>query len=549
MTPIAPSPIIEPAIRPSSSTCGFTTRRAPAGRRVGRERARRARLRRRDPRPGRDGPTGPRPARSLVRDGQRRAHVLLDQHDRHAARAHAPERGEHLVDELRDSPADGSSSISTRGSTSSARAVASIWRCPPESLPAGLPDRSARSGNIANAASMRSARSERSRIALAHSTRFSRMLSVANTFSVCGTKASPRWISRWASRCSTRSPSSSTSPPCTGTSPATAFTNVDLPAPVRTEHGDEAAARQREVDPVDDRQPGLVAGDERAGLEHRVHAAAPPRNTSITRASPHDLGGRAVGERPPAGHDEHARAQPRDERHVVLDQEDRDAAGVDVDQALDDELHQRRVDAPRPARRAGSRAARPSARARAPAACAGRRRAPGRGGARAARGPAARAARARPRDRGALLARDPARREQVGERAVRRTARSAPVMTFSSTVIAGNGRGIWKVRPSPRARRRCAGSPVTVSPSTSTSPGVRAHAAREQPEQRALARPVRTDDAEDPAGRERHVDAVDGGGAAVAPGQAPTLQRRRRRAGVLRGFEGLRRRHARAVRV
>ena len=48
-----------------------------------------------------------------------------------------------------DSPAEGSSRISTEGSTTSARATASIWRCPPESCPALSAGRAERSGNSA----------------------------------------------------------------------------------------------------------------------------------------------------------------------------------------------------------------------------------------------------------------------------------------------------------------------------------------------------------------------------------------------------------------
>ena len=44
-------------------------------------------------------------------------------------------------------PADGSSSASTRGSTISARPIATIWRCPPESRPALVWRLAARSGN------------------------------------------------------------------------------------------------------------------------------------------------------------------------------------------------------------------------------------------------------------------------------------------------------------------------------------------------------------------------------------------------------------------
>ena len=48
-----------------------------------------------------------------------------------------------------DRPADGSSSMSTRGRTINARAIASICRCPPDRLPAAMRRRRARSGNSA----------------------------------------------------------------------------------------------------------------------------------------------------------------------------------------------------------------------------------------------------------------------------------------------------------------------------------------------------------------------------------------------------------------
>jgi hypothetical protein len=129
-----------------------------------------------------------------------------------------------------DSPAEGSSSISTRGSVSSARAAASICRCPPDSVPASTPGRAARSGNISNIAAIRPARAGFGSSSAAIS-RFSRMLSRVKMFSVCGTKPSPRRTRSCGEAPVISAPSSRTVPPITGTSPITALISVDLPAP------------------------------------------------------------------------------------------------------------------------------------------------------------------------------------------------------------------------------------------------------------------------------------------------------------------------------
>ena len=75
---------------------------------------------------------------AAIGDGERGLHVLLDQDDGDAGlRLIACSVGEDLADDAcGESPAEGSSRISTVGSTISARATASIWRCPPDSCPA-----------------------------------------------------------------------------------------------------------------------------------------------------------------------------------------------------------------------------------------------------------------------------------------------------------------------------------------------------------------------------------------------------------------------------
>ena len=74
---------------------------------------------------------------------------------------------------------------------------------------------------------------------------------------------------------------------------------------------------------------------------------------------------------------------------------------------------------------------------------------------------------------------------------------SAPTMTLSSTVSAGNGRTIWKVRPMPRRQTSSGGSPSMRSPGKCDAPGVRREHAGDQVEQRGLAGAVRADHGED----------------------------------------------------
>ena len=60
---------------------------------------------------------------------------------------------------------------------------------------------------------------------------FSASVSDGNTLSVCGTKLSPRRVSRSGRMPVTSSPPKRTLPPCRVTSPYTALSRVDLPAP------------------------------------------------------------------------------------------------------------------------------------------------------------------------------------------------------------------------------------------------------------------------------------------------------------------------------
>ena len=76
-------------------------------------------------------------------------------------------------------------------------------------------------------------------------------------------------------------------------------------------------------------------------------------------------------------------------------------------------------------------------------------------------------------------------------------ANSAPAVTFSSTVIRGNGCTIWKVRARPRRAASNGRWPVTSSPLNRTLPAVRREHAGDQVDERRLAGAVRADQADD----------------------------------------------------
>ena len=128
-----------------------------------------------------------------------------------------------------DSPAEGSSSSSSTGCTISAIAIARIWRCPPDSVRAARPRRSASTGKRANTSSMRW------RVAAGSSqppiSRFSRTDSVAKMFCSCGTKATPRRDTSRGDKPCIGSPRNRMLPWDGCSRPAMVFNRVDLPAP------------------------------------------------------------------------------------------------------------------------------------------------------------------------------------------------------------------------------------------------------------------------------------------------------------------------------
>ena len=128
-----------------------------------------------------------------------------------------------------DSPAEGSSSSNRRGCTISAIAIASTWRCPPDRVRAAARRLSASMGKRCSSAAIR-ARMPRGSTKPPIS-RFSHTVMVGNTFASCGTNATPRRARSRGGRVSIGAPSSAIPPDFNRSSPATAFSSVDLPAP------------------------------------------------------------------------------------------------------------------------------------------------------------------------------------------------------------------------------------------------------------------------------------------------------------------------------
>ena len=84
------------------------------------------------------------------------------------------------------------------------------------------------------------------------------------------------------------------------------------------------------------------------------------------------------------------------------------------------------------------------------------------------------------------------------------------MVTLSSTVSAGNGRTIWKVRAMPRRQTASADNPSIGFPAKVIAPPSGASVPGDHVEQRGLAGAVGADDGEDRARRHGEADIVDG---------------------------------------
>ena len=119
--------------------------------------------------------------------------------------------------------------------------------------------------------------------------------------------------------------------------------------------------------------------------------------------------------------------------------------------------------------------------------------------------------RSRSRKASQLIARSRSRRSSAAtlRRASQLTRMRSPLwpwpasMTFSSTLMAGKGRGIWKVRPRPRPKMRSGVRPSIRRPSSRMRPALGPERAGDEIEQGGLAGAVRADQASDRDARSR----------------------------------------------
>ncbi len=126
-------------------------------------------------------------------------------------------------------PRDGSSSSSTRGLAIRARAIASIWRSPPDKVAQSLRRRSRSAGNLSYCSFSPAARSTLA--AIAPSRRFSSTVSSAMTPRPSGTWARPIRAMFSVATPVSRTSSRKTSPVLGVTRPEIVRSNVVLPAP------------------------------------------------------------------------------------------------------------------------------------------------------------------------------------------------------------------------------------------------------------------------------------------------------------------------------
>ena len=200
---------------------------------------------------------------------------------------------------------------------------------PPESRPAASDLRAARSGNMAYIAATRSARAvaagSRRRAADCR-----RPTSPAKTFSVCGTKARPRRISVCGGRRGDRpAPSSATAPDDDRHQPGDRLDQRRFAGAVGAEHARRSRRSRHEAGAVHDRQARLVAGDELATREdRRARSCRGAAEIGVDHARIADAprAARLRQSSRPCGHHQDAAAEPRHQVHVVLDDQEGDAA-------------------------------------------------------------------------------------------------------------------------------------------------------------------------------------------------------------------------------
>ena len=150
-------------------------------------------------------------------------------------------------------PSVASSRISSRGSVTRARPIASICCSPPESWLPRCVRRSRRRGNSSKtrrAARSRGRRRSPSPRARSNALRCSSTVRLAKICRPSGTRPRPRRAMRCAAPASTGSPRNTTSPLRAGCRPQIVRTSVVLPMPLRPSSADDLAGADVQVDAV-----------------------------------------------------------------------------------------------------------------------------------------------------------------------------------------------------------------------------------------------------------------------------------------------------------
>ena len=213
-----------------------------------------------------------------------------------------------------------------------------------------------------------------------------------------------------------------------------------------------------------------------------------------------------VGDRRAVVEHDHGVAQAHDEVHVVLDDQERQTAGVQLADVALDRLDHHRVDAGgRLVEQHESRLAHQQRRELEQLALAERQRA----------GAVVRDAR-QPEFLEQRVARAPARRVPAPGAGATAMAAGRATARFSSTVSSENTRARWNVRASPARARRVGSGRRTALPAKRHGARVGRQVAGDQVEGRGLARAVRPDQRGDASLLDREAAAVDGRDAAEA---------------------------------
>src|SRR5579875_1349108 len=162
---------------------------------------------------------------------ERLHHVLLDEDDGDAARIDLAYERETSRVIFGERPSDGSSMSKTSGSETSARAIATICCCPPESAPAGRLRSGTSIGNCRYISSIRADAFPRTRRASAPTRRFSSTLIERNRLRPSGTRATPRSTIAAGRHPVIGRPSNTMLPPSARTIPIRVLSVVVFPAP------------------------------------------------------------------------------------------------------------------------------------------------------------------------------------------------------------------------------------------------------------------------------------------------------------------------------